>query len=212
MLGDFFVLEYKRLNPSNRKIYILFNKPYNVLSQFTREGKYLAIGDFGPFPKNIYPVGRLDADSEGLLLLTNDHAVNYRLAEPKFEHPRTYWAQVEGNPTEDALERLRRGVVIENIKTKPAEVKFLEGEPDLPPRSVPIRVRKTIPTSWIELTLREGRNRQVRKMTAAVGYPTLRLVRVAILFLTLDGLQPGEHRSLTEEEIEKLLSALNLFF
>jgi 23S rRNA pseudouridine2457 synthase len=189
---------------------LLFNKPYNVLSQFTREGKYLAIGDFGTFPKNVYPVGRLDADSEGLLLLTNDNTVNHRIADPKFEHPRTYWAQVEGIPTDDALEQLRCGMIIEKQKTKPAEVKLLEGEPDLPPRSVPIRVRKTIPTSWIELTLREGRNRQVRKMTAAVGYPTLRLVRTAILFLTLDGLNSGEHRLLTEEEISRLLTALQL--
>jgi 23S rRNA pseudouridine2457 synthase len=158
----------------------------------------------------VYPVGRLDADSEGLLLLTNDNGVNHRLAEPKFEHSRTYWAQVEGIPTEDALEQLRRGVIIEKQTTKPAEVKLLEVEPVLPPRSVPIRVRKTIPTSWIELTLREGRNRQVRKMTAAVGFPTLRLVRISSLFLTLDGLKPGEHRLLTEEEIAKLLTALQL--
>jgi 23S rRNA pseudouridine2457 synthase len=170
----------------------------------------MALSDYGPFPKSVYPVGRLDADSEGLLLLTNDNAVNHRLAEPKFEHPRTYWAQVEGIPTADALEQLRSGVIIEKQKTKPAEVKLLEGEPDLPPRSVPIRVRKTIPTSWIELTLREGRNRQVRKMTAAVGFPTLRLVRTASLFLTLDGLKPGEHRMLTEEETTKLLTALQL--
>jgi len=195
--------------PPLNHIFILFNKPYNVLSQFTRDEKHLAIGDFGTFPKSVYPVGRLDADSEGLLLLTNDNAVNHRLADPKFEHPRTYWAQVEGIPTEDALEQLRCGVVIEKQKTKPAEAKLLGGEPNFPPRSVPIRVRKTIPTSWLELTLREGRNRQVRKMTAAVGFPTLRLVRTAILFLTLDGLNSGEHRLLTEEELEKLRSALN---
>jgi len=198
------------LNSSNRHIYILFNKPYNVLSQFTRDENHVSLADFGPFPKNIYPVGRLDADSEGLLLLTNDHAVNHRLTEPKFEHPRTYWVQVEGIPDEVALNKLRNGVVIEQKKTKPAEVKLLEKEPDLPPRSVPIRVRKTIPTSWIELTLREGRNRQVRKMTAAVGYPTLRLVRVGILFLTLDGLQPGKHRMLTEKEISKLYYILRI--
>ncbi|HEY4613103.1 MAG TPA: pseudouridine synthase [Bacteroidota bacterium] len=180
--------------------YILFNKPYGVLSQFTSEAGRMTLKDFGPFPRDIYPVGRLDADSEGLLLLTNDNAVKHRLTDPRFEHPRTYLVQVERIPTQEALRRLSEGVVIEGKKTKPAEVRLLDGEPKLPPRSVPIRQRKNVPTAWIELTLREGRNRQVRKMTAAVGHPTLRIVRIRIATLSVEGLLSGEHRVLTEGE------------
>ncbi len=188
--------------------YILFYKPYGVLSQFTRENNYKALCDFGPFPKDVYTAGRLDADSEGLLFLTNDATVNHRLTDPKFEHERTYSVQVEGVPDNDDLVRLFSGVVIEEKRTKPATVRLLDHEPDFPLRAVPIRFRKNIPLAWLEITLREGRNRQVRKMTAAIGYPTLRLVRTSISFLTLKDLHPGEHRKLTSVEIEKLYSVL----
>ncbi|MCI0707713.1 MAG: pseudouridine synthase [Ignavibacteriae bacterium] len=186
------------------KRYILFYKPYGVLSQFTPANEKQSLKDFGPFPRNIYPVGRLDADSEGLLLLTDDNEVKHRLTEPRYEHPRTYLVQVERIPTENALSRLRKGVTIEGKKTKPAEVHLLENEPELPPRPVPIRFRKNVPTAWLEITLREGRNRQVRKMTAVVGHPTLRLVRIRIGNLTIDGLKPGVSRELSKTEVEGL--------
>jgi 23S rRNA pseudouridine2457 synthase len=181
--------------------YILFNKPYGVLSQFSGEARTLR--DYVPV-KDVYPVGRLDRDSEGLLLLTDDGPLQHRLADPRFGHPRTYWAQVEGIPTERTLDRLRRGITIQDYRTRPAQVRVLSVEPNLPPRDPPIRFRKTIPTTWIELCLAEGRNRQVRRMTAAVGLPTLRLVRIAIGSLRLEGLQPGEWRDLTESEIASL--------
>ncbi|RPI05327.1 MAG: pseudouridine synthase [Ignavibacteriae bacterium] len=191
--------------------YILFYKPYGVLSQFTREAGHLSLADFGPFPKNIYAAGRLDADSEGLLFLTDDADMNHRLTDPKFEHERTYLVQVEGVMDEQELEQLQKGVLIEGKLTKPATVKVLTGEPDLPMRAVPIRYRKTIPASWIELVLHEGRNRQVRKMTASVGHPTLRLVRTSMTFLSLDGLSPGEHRPLTVDEQRELFKLLHAF-
>lgn len=181
--------------------YILFYKPYGVLSQFTREGNWKALSDFGPFPNDVYAAGRLDADSEGLLLLTNDNTLKHRLTDPTYEHAKTYLAQVEGIPNEAALRSLRQGVTIEGYRTKPAEVALLPHEPALPPRPKPIRSRANISTSWIELTIREGKNRQVRKMTAAVGHPTLRLVRVRIGTLTLANLLPGKLRELTDEEV-----------
>lgn len=190
------------------KSYILFYKPYGVLSQFTREKNHKALCDFGPFPKDVYAAGRLDADSEGLLFLTNDTAVNHRLTDPKFEHERTYIVQIEGIPDDDDLARLSSGVVIEAKRTKPAIVRLFDHEPDFPARVIPVRFRKNVPTAWLEIALREGRNRQVRKMTAAVGHPTLRLVRTSIAFLTLKELHPCEHRELTSEEIEKLCSML----
>jgi 23S rRNA pseudouridine2457 synthase len=193
---------------SNRKSYILFYKPYGVLSQFTQEAGYLSLADFGPFPKNIYAAGRLDADSEGLLLLTNDNIIKHRITDPKFEHARTYLVQVEGIPDTSDIERLQNGVVITGKRTKPAKVKLLTHEPSLPPRAVPIRFRKIIPTSWIEIVLHEGRNRQVRKMTAAVGHPTLRLVRTSITFLSIQGLKLGMYREMTPDEIDKLLRLL----
>lgn len=182
--------------------YILFHKPYGVLSQFSGEGHTLR--EYIPV-KDVYPVGRLDRDSEGLMLLTSDGALQHRLSDPKFEHPRTYWAQVEGVPDEQALHRLEHGVRIEDYVTRPAKARILTEEPKLPPRNRPIRYRKTVPATWIELVLTEGRNRQVRKMTAAVGHPTLRLVRVAIGDLRLEGLQPGEWRDLSTNELEALL-------
>ena len=181
--------------------YIIFNKPYGILSQFSGESRtlrdYIAV-------RNVYPVGRLDRDSEGLLLLTDDGPFQHRLSDPKFAHPRTYWAQVEGVPEEKTLRRLAQGVTIQDYRTRPAQVRMLSAEPDLLPRDPPIRFRKSVSTAWIELVLIEGRNRQVRRMTAAVGHPTLRLVRVAIGNLRLQGLQPGKWRELTAEELRCL--------
>ena len=173
-----------------------FFKPYGVVSQFTPEGGHPSLADFGPFPRDVYPVGRLDWDSEGLLLLTNDNRLKHRLSDPRFEHPKTYLVQVERLPDNAALQRLCGGLVIGGKKTKPAKARLLTSEPDLPPRPVPIRFRKNVPTAWLELTLTEGRNHQVRKMTAAVGHPTLRLVRVRIGTITLGKMQPGEFRRL----------------
>jgi 23S rRNA pseudouridine2457 synthase len=182
--------------------YILFNKPFGVVCQFSGAGRtlklYLPVSD-------VYPAGRLDHDSEGLLLLTNDGVLQHRLTDPKFGHPRTYYVQVEGIPGERALQELARGVVIQGYRTRPATTRLLDEEPKLPPRDPPIRFRKTVPTSWIEITLTEGRNRQVRQMTASVGHPTLRLVRVAIGDLRAEELQPGQWREITAEEVKSLL-------
>lgn len=198
---------------------ILFYKPYNVLCQFTDSNettKRNTLKDYISIP-NIYPVGRLDLDSEGLLLLTDNGRLQHRLAHRKFAHPRTYWVQVERIPDEMALSKLRRGIQIQDYKTRPAKVKILEPEPILPDRNPPIRDRKTVPTCWLEITLTEGRNRQVRKMTAAIGFPTLRLVRVAMgiqainsqkyYYLNLDSLQPGQWRELNSQE-QSLLQKL----
>lgn len=184
--------------------YLLFYKPYNVLSQFTdRQSQRTTLKDFIPVPK-VYPVGRLDRDSEGLLLLTNNGRVQHRLTEPRFGHPRTYWVQVERIPDQWALDQLRRGVMIQNYCTQPAQVRYLSEVPPFPPRDPPIRFRKAVPTAWIEITLTEGRNRQVRRMTAAVGFPTLRLIRVAIAHLRVNGLEPGEWREMNSTELKWL--------
>jgi 23S rRNA pseudouridine2457 synthase len=184
--------------------YLILYKPYGMLSQFTAEVPgQRTLAEFN-LPPDIYAAGRLDADSEGLLLLTNDGPLIKRMLEPGTGHERTYLVQVEGIPTAEAIAKLERGVVIQNYRTLPAHARLLDREPALPSREPPIRVRKHIPTSWIELTLLEGKNRQVRHMTAAVGYPTLRLVRTAIGKLTLDGLASGHWRKLTESEIESL--------
>jgi 23S rRNA pseudouridine2457 synthase len=183
--------------------YILFYKPYGVLSQFTDDEGRLTLKDYLPVP-DVYPVGRLDWDSEGLLLLTDDGRLQHRLSDPQYGHPRTYWVQVEGIPDELALERLATGVEIQNYLTKPALVKLRSPAPDLPPRDPPIRDRQHIPTAWLELTLTEGKNRQVRRMTAAVGFPTLRLVRVSIGLLSLAGLSLGSWRDLTSNEVKAL--------
>lgn len=182
--------------------YLLFYKPYGVLSQFSGGGEAPTLKDFIPVP-SVYPVGRLDRDSEGLLLLTNHGQMQHRLSDPRFGHCRTYWVQVEGIPDQAALESLRQGVVIQQVRTRPAEVELI-ADPMLPRRNPPIRFRKTVPTCWLALTLTEGRNRQVRRMTAAVGFPTLRLVRVAIAHLRLGTLQPGEWRELTSSELREL--------
>jgi 23S rRNA pseudouridine2457 synthase len=192
--------------------YILFYKPYGVLCQFTDNSndtnKRSTLKDFIPV-SSVYPVGRLDLDSEGLLLLTNNGKLQHRLAHRQFAHPRTYLVQVERIPDESALDRLRKGINIEDYRTRPAEIQKLPEEPNLPPRNPPIRERKTVPTCWLSITLTEGRNRQVRKMTAAIGFPTLRLVRIAIGItkdrqLSLDGLTPGDWRDLTPSEIRSL--------
>ncbi len=190
--------------------YILFYKPYGVLCQFSdrsSENKRPTLKDYIPIPE-IYPVGRLDLDSEGLLLLTDNGQLQHRLAHPKFAHPRTYYVQVERIPDEGALNRLRNGVTIKNYRTRKAKVRLLSEAPNLPPRIPPIRDRKTVPTCWLEITLTEGHNRQVRRMTAAVGFPTLRLVRIAMgnnsQQINLIGLLPGQWRKLTAKEIKML--------
>ncbi|MCP2043756.1 pseudouridine synthase [Pontibacter sp. HSC-36F09] len=185
--------------------YLILNKPYEVLTQFTDEAGRATLKDFVPIP-NIYPVGRLDYDSEGLVLLTDDKALQHRLSDPKFKIEKTYWVQVDGIPTEEALEELRRGVMIKNTKTAPAKAALLEEAPQVWERSKPIRFRKEIPTCWVEIKISQGMNRQVRRMTAAVGFPTLRLIRPAIGPLSLGELQPGEYRELTAEEVDKLKS------
>ena len=182
---------------------IALNKPYGYVSQFTPKGGHPGLKELVAVP-DVYPVGRLDHDSEGLLILTTDGALAHRLADPRFEHPRTYWAQVERVPAESALAQLRAGVLVEGQKTRPAGARLLEGEPPLWERDPPIRYRKSIPTAWLELVLREGRNRQVRRMTAAVGHPTLRLVRVAVGSLSVFGIPLGAWRELTREELSSL--------
>jgi 23S rRNA pseudouridine2457 synthase len=169
---------------------IRFNKPYGVLSQFTPEGRWRGLQDFITLP-GVYVAGRLDADSEGLLLLTDDGKLQARIADPRFKLEKTYWAQVEGLPDEAALQSLRLGVQLNDGPTLPASARLVEPPPAVWEREPPIRVRQNKPTAWVELIIREGRNRQVRRMTAAVGHPTLRLVRAAIGSYTLDGLAPG---------------------
>ncbi|MBE9124483.1 pseudouridine synthase [Tychonema sp. LEGE 07199] len=183
--------------------YILFYKPYDVLTQFTdnsSETKRSTLKDYIPIP-DVYAVGRLDRDSEGLLLLTDDGQMQHRLSDPKFAHPRTYLVQVERVPDAAAIALLQTGVTIQDYRTRSAKVQLLSAEPQLPPRQPPIRFRKNIPTAWLEMTLTEGRNRQVRRMTAAVGFPTLRLVRSAIGHLQLNDLKPGEWRELTQADL-----------
>jgi len=179
--------------------YFLLHKPYGTLCQFTDDGGRPTLQSLFPVP-GMYPCGRLDTDSEGLLLLSNDGAFQARIASPTSKLWKTYWVQVEGIPAPEALERFRQGVVIEGKVTLPAKARLLEAPPELPDRVPPIRVRKSIPDTWIEVQLREGRNRQVRKMTAAIGHPTLRLVRAAIGDFALDGLAPGEWREILLRE------------
>jgi 23S rRNA pseudouridine2457 synthase len=189
--------------------YILFYKPYGVLSQFTQnkdDSNQETLKEYISIP-DVYAVGRLDADSEGLLLLTDDGKFQHHLSDPKFGHWRTYWVQVERIPDESALEALRRGVTIQKYRTLPAKALLLTEEPNLPARHPPIRYRKNVPTAWLEISLTEGKNRQVRRMTAAVGFPTLRLVRVAIGNLKLESMQPGEWRDLTDGELKELKAA-----
>lgn len=181
--------------------YFVLNKPFGVLSQFTDPGGRKTLADLFSFPKDVYPVGRLDYDSEGLLLLTNDKILSDKLLHPKHKLEKEYFVQVEGIPTEESLLLLRTGVVIENKKTLPAKVKILKYPPQFGERIPPVRFRKTIPTTWISIAIIEGRNRQVRKMTAKVGYPTLRLVRIQIGNIHLGNLKPGEVREISYSEI-----------
>ena len=185
---------------------VAFHKPYGVLSQFTKEHpSHRTLAEFS-FPKDLYPIGRLDADSEGLLLLSDEARWNQRLLHPSQGHPRTYHAQVEGIPNAEALEKLRRGVKLPDFQALPCQASIVE--PDYPARVPPIRDRKTVPTSWIALTLIEGKNRQVRRMTAVVGFPTLRLIRHSMGKLNPLNwkLNPGQWRELTAAEIELLLA------
>jgi 23S rRNA pseudouridine2457 synthase len=179
---------------------IVFNKPYGVLSQFTPDGSSHQTLKIFAFPKNVYPLGRLDADSEGLLLLSDESGLNTRLLDPENKHKRSYWAQVEGYPKEEALQRLRQGPVIQGHTCLPCQARILEPQPCVPPRNPPIRERKNIPTCWLELELVEGKNRQVRRMTASVGHPTLRLLRVKMGALPLGALAPGQWRELDTSE------------
>jgi 23S rRNA pseudouridine2457 synthase len=185
---------------------VAFNKPYGVLPCFTDSEGRQTLADYIDL-SGIYAAGRLDLDSEGLLLLTSDGRLAHYITDPQHKLPKVYLAQIERVPNEEALEQLRRGVMLKGKKTKPAEVRLLLEDPQLPDRPVPIRFRKNVPTAWVEIILREGLNRQVRRMTAAVGHSTLRLVRVAIGPIALGSLQPGEWRDVASSEIAQIYSA-----
>jgi 23S rRNA pseudouridine2457 synthase len=176
---------------------ILLNKPFGVLSQFTDTKERPTLGDYVPIP-GVYPAGRLDRDSEGLVVLTDDGRLQTRISDPRFKLPKTYWVQVEGEPTETALESLRRGVELKDGRSQPAEVERIAEPEELWPREPPIRFRKNVPSTWLSITLSEGRNRQVRRMTAAVGFPTLRLIRYSVGQWTVEGLAPGDWRSASD--------------
>ncbi len=219
IVGLFFLNKYESLYESDFKIdnetmhspfeYYIFYKPFQVLSRFSPEGDKKVLGSFFPhLKKDVYPVGRLDYDSEGLLLLTNDKQLTHRLLYPMFVHEREYWVQVEGTAEPEATRKLADGVII-NIEGKPyrsrkAKAVIMTKEPDVPQRNPPIRFRKNIPTSWLSLCITEGKNRQVRKMTAAVGLPTLRLIRHRIGNVSLEGMLPGDMRKAGPEIKEQL--------
>lgn len=192
-----------------RSLLIAFNKPFGVLSQFTGDGsKNRTLAEFG-FPKDVWPIGRLDADSEGLLLLSDEPDLNQKLLHPRLAHQREYWAQVERVPSAEQLKKLERGVMIQGRKTLPCRAWFLEPQPVLPPRDPPIRFRKSVPDCWIALELVEGKNRQVRRMTAAIGHSTLRLLRVRIGNFWLGDLPPGQWKILSCAEYEEVLASDN---
>jgi 23S rRNA pseudouridine2457 synthase len=206
-LCDLVSLDGQPLALSNACRYLLLNKPYGVLCAFTDPEGRPTLADFLDVP-DVYAAGRLDMDSEGLLLLTSDGWFILRLGHPRYRHPKTYLVQVEGIPDVESLNSLRRGVVVKGQRTAPAQVELLKEAPDLPPRPKPIRYRASVPTAWLRLVLTEGRKRQVRHMTAAVGHPTLRLVRSGIGPLALGELPPGEWRDLTREELDALRAML----
>ena len=189
--------------------YFIIYKPYLVLSQFSAMDGKQTLADYFQVPKDVYPIGRLDYDSEGLLILTNDKQLNNRLLNPFFAHEREYWVQVDGAITPEAVGQLQKGTFInidgKQYRTKPCKAMLFTEPPIVPERNPPIRFRKEIPAPWLQLTLKEGKNRQVRKMTASVGYPTLRLIRYRIEKLTIDALQPGEMISIGQKDIYKLL-------
>jgi 23S rRNA pseudouridine2457 synthase len=192
-------------------VLLAFNKPYGVLSQFSPEpgSQWRTLAEFD-LPQNVYPLGRLDADSEGLLLLSDEPGLNTRLLNPKLAHTREYWAQVEGVPDHASLERLARGGInIGDHSSRPCRANVIVPEPNVPPRQPPIRFRKTIPTTWLSLELVEGKNRQVRRMTAAVGHPTLRLIRVRIGAYVLCNLAPGQWRQLNTSERAAVFAELS---
>jgi 23S rRNA pseudouridine2457 synthase len=184
---------------------IAFNKPYGVVSQFTSDGSpNRTLSEFA-FPKNVYAIGRLDADSEGLLLLSDEAALNQRLLHPRQAHEREYWVQVERIPESQMLRRLEGGVIVSRRKSLPARARILDPQPQIPPRDPPVRFRKTVPTCWLSLELVEGKNRQVRRMTAAVGHPTLRLIRVRIGKFELGGIARGQWIKLDESQRKQVL-------
>ena len=196
-------------NPSRQHRYIKFFKPYGVLSQFTDQEGRPTIGDYVDVP-DVYAAGRLDKNSEGLMLLTDDGWLNHRVTHPRYDHPKTYLVQIEGTPSLETLAHLRHGVEVKGKMTREANVEQLREEPDLPPPPAPVRSRQHMPTTWLRMILREGRKRQIRRMTAAVGHPTLRLVRVAIGPVTLGDLNPGDWRNLTPEELQALRRILTI--
>lgn len=189
--------------------YFIIYKPYLVQSQFSPVDGKQTLADFFDVPKDVYPVGRLDHDSEGLLILTNDKQLNHRLLHPSFQHEREYWVQVDGAITGVAIQQLQNGVTIsidgKKHQTLPCKVSVFENEPSVPVRNPPIRFRKEIPAPWIRMVLKEGKNRQVRRMTAQVGFPTLRLIRYRIENITIDGLQPGDLVSMTRKQLYQQL-------
>lgn len=191
--------------------YFVIYKPFHVLTQFSSQEDKATLADYFHVPKDAYPVGRLDYDSEGLLILTNDAALNHRILNPRYRHEREYWVQIEGIITKEAIDVLQKGVTIsidgKHYKTLPCKSFLFEDPPLVYERNPPIRFRKNIPVSWISLTLIEGKNRQVRRMTAKVGFPTLRLIRYRIEKLTLQNMQPGDMKELTKEEIYEALFA-----
>ncbi|WP_424964312.1 pseudouridine synthase [Ekhidna sp.] len=196
---------------AKRKLYFIIHKPYKVLSQFSNEGNNIGLGEvFKDLPKDVYPVGRLDLDSEGLLILTNDKSLNNKLLNPKNNHQRTYWVEVEGKPTKQAIQELEQGVEInvsgKKHRTKTAKIRIIN--PDIPVRNPPVNYNKHPERTWLQISLTEGKNRQVRRMTAKVGYPTLRLIRVAIEGIRLEPLKAGEITQISEKVIYKRLNLL----
>jgi 23S rRNA pseudouridine2457 synthase len=185
---------------------LAYNKPYGVLPSFTDPKGRPTLADYVAIP-GVYAAGRLDLDSEGLMLLTSDGTLAHYITDPRHKLPKVYLAQVERIPSDDALGQLRRGIMLNGTRTRSAEVEVLSAVPKLPDRPVPIRFRKSVPTAWLKITLREGLNRQVRRMTAAVGHPTLRLIRIAIGTVVLGNLQPGQWREVTKTELGQLSSA-----